>query len=292
MAKGNIGNLLQHFIALHCADRLIRAWNQPDMPVEYIDCYSMAPWEEITGNQPQGFVGMVNRFPEKERQGDFVASTFMAAWRSHHGEEGIPEHPRERDYPNTAVLLRIAFPEQTWNMRLHEDNTAGAGKREELEVWANEQSPGECRVQGDWTDSPLVLNCPAPTDRPTFVMLDPFRIALDDGAASDQPGYLPERLLRFLFGSLALDLASRPERNSAAPTVIALFSYSDSSPNVPDQIVRSRFVDNNWHITRVRSGPWRGRGGECYHQGWIISTGIVEPVIHPSAQTAWDEWCQ
>ena len=46
MAKGNLGNLLQHFVAIHAADALVR--NSPEgAKLVYVDCFSMAPWEEI-----------------------------------------------------------------------------------------------------------------------------------------------------------------------------------------------------------------------------------------------------
>ena len=71
MAKGNLGNLLQHFVAIHAADALVR--NSPEgAKLVYVDCFSMAPWEEIE-KRNRVFVNSVNRFDTMARNGDIVA---------------------------------------------------------------------------------------------------------------------------------------------------------------------------------------------------------------------------
>jgi len=290
MAIGNIGNLLQHFVALRVAQKLVQNWRQADIPIEYIDCYSMAPWEEITGGQPQGFVELVNRFPAMRNQGDLVSTTFLQAWQNHYNLREMPPHPQQRDYPNTAVLLCIGFPEQAWRMRLHENNLIVKGNNAALSNWARSQANGSYEVAGDWTQSSLICNSPAPTDRPVFVMLDPFQIVLDNSDAANNDGYLPERLLRFLVGDLALRVRKRLANEETAPFVMTLFSYADRTPDVTERIVLRQFAGEHWQVESVRSGPWQGRNRQNWHVGWIVSTGLPFPLLGQPAQDEWNLW--
>jgi hypothetical protein len=290
VAKGNIGNLLQHFIAIRAAEQVVRTWDRPESLIEYIDCYSMAPWESITGCQPQGFVGRVNTFPTKAAKGDLVASTFLRAWQERYAPAEPPAHPQGRKYPSTAVLLRTGFPNQHWRMRLHEDDSTEAGKRERLKKWANEQGNGEYHVRSDWSNSDLICHSPAPMNRPVIIMLDPFRIV--PNARADKGGYLSRQLLKFLCGSLALNLNVRNEYSNPAPLVITLFSYTDDDPDVADRIVRQQFKDAVWSVDLVRFGPFQGIDRQRYHQGWIVSSGIETPLLEPTVQEAWNAWNQ
>lgn len=292
MAKGNIGNLLQHFIALRVVQRLVENWNQPDEPIEYIDCYSMAPWELITGGQPQGFVSLVRSFPAMQRQGDFVASVFLQAWQDHYSPDAISPQPRQRDYPNTAVLLRYGFPKQAWRMRLHEDDSTEVGKNAALSEWARNQSNGSYAVAGDWTQSRLIRNCAAPSDSPVFVMLDPFQIVDDNNRNAGNGGYLPARLLRDLIGTHALNISQRPVNGEAKPLVVTLFSYANRNPEIADRIIREQFAGEGWQVERVQSGPQQGRNGQNWHVGWIVSTGVDFPILGSPAQDEWNRWAK
>ncbi len=290
MAMGNIGNLLQHFVALRVAQRLVENWNQANKPIEYIDCYSMAPWEPITGAQPQGFVDLVRRFPAKQEQRDFVGDVFLKAWEDRYSPDEVPVHPQQRDYPNTAVLLRAGFPEQAWGMRLHEDDSTEEEKNVALSEWARNQTNGSYQVAGDWTQSTLIRNCPAPTDRPVFLMLDPFQIVTNRNAAANNGGYLPERLLRFLSGQHALSICKQMVNGESKPIVVTLFSYADARPKVADRIVRGQFADEYWQVESVQAGPCQGRNGRNWHVGWIVSTGLESPLLGQPAQDEWNRW--
>jgi hypothetical protein len=291
VAKGNIGNLLQHFVALRVAQRLIENWGHPDISIEYIDCYSMAPWEPVTGRQPQGFVDLVRQFPVKRNHGDFVASVFLQAWWDHYyAPSEVPGHPQQRNYPNTAVLLRTGFPKQKWNMRLHEDDSTEAGKFDKLSTWASQQNNGNYEVHNDWTGSPLILNRPVPNDRPALIMLDPFQIVSDRAISAGRGDYLPASRLQFLVGQHALSLQRQAENNRSKPIVLTLFSYSDANPQIADRIVREQFPSDCWHVEWVQSGPWQGRNGRNWHVGWIVSTVLGESVLRSSAQEEWNRW--
>ena len=52
MAKGNTGNLLQHFVAIMVADKIIRQLSD-STAIEYIDLFAMRPWEEINQAEDQ-----------------------------------------------------------------------------------------------------------------------------------------------------------------------------------------------------------------------------------------------
>ena len=66
MVKGNIGNLMQHFVVLRVAQRMLELWQKPEIPIEYIDCFSMAPWEPIEVNK-QGFANQIESFASRRR---------------------------------------------------------------------------------------------------------------------------------------------------------------------------------------------------------------------------------
>jgi len=293
MAKGNIGNLLQHFVGLNCIERLVRDWEYTNSykespePIDYIDCYSMAPWEPVEGRNPQGFVQQINTFPQKAAGGDMVACTFIKAWNQQYGVgANVPGSPRDRDYPNTAVLLKTAFPDQAWNMRLHDIDPM---KRAQLSAWARAQAPGTYEVEGAWRESGLIRRRPASSDHPVVVMLDPYQLVQDDHAKDGETGYLSEQELVFLLGRHMLDLLPR-QSGKDAPGLILLFSYADSDPDQTDNLVRSVLSNTEWHVEQVRAGPYRVHTNSTFHQGWVASCGLPTPLVAPSLQGAWDSW--
>jgi hypothetical protein len=284
MAMGNIGNLLQHFVGLTVANRLVSDWNQPQNPIEYIDCFSMGPWETLDGSQPQGFVAQVERFPALVERNDLTARAFMAAWSEKYGADEMPARPLERLYPNTAVLLRHAFPGQHWNMRLHDIDEQ---IRADLDSWGKQENVlKEFRVHGDWSRSPAIHDAPAPEDRPVLLMLDPYRIVPDDPSKVPPGGYLSQAQLRFLTGTHALNLT--PANRDGAPCVVVLLSFSDAYPDVPDRVVRKAFDNNGWRIERVQVSVRARR--EAFHQAWIVSCGVEAFVPSGYLQGAWHEW--
>ena len=291
MAKGNIGNLLQHFVALRVAEHLVTAWGQPEEAIEYIDCFSMAPWEAIKGNQASGFAERVKTFEEKATHGDLVAEVFLKAWNERYAGQVIPKHPRSRDYPNTAVLLTTAFPQQHWNMRLHEDDSSAAGKHASLATWAAERTQGTYSVNGKWAQSEKIFNAPVPIDRPVMVMLDPVQIVKDDSTKADNAAYLSAQRIRYLFGEHALRVSRRDRQAHLKPLVIMAFSFAEAYPEYSNKIMNDQFKPaDGWHIDHVLLGNRPGRPTESAHQGWIISSGIDKPIFEHSLQTEWDNW--
>jgi hypothetical protein len=288
MAKGNVGNLLQHFVALRCAEVLLSSWSLRSELVLYVDCFSMAPWEPVEGDNPQGFVGIIERFEEKAKNGDRVAQAFLTAWQQHYLPEDVPAHPQHRDYPNTASLLRAAFPHQSWLMRLHD---VVPWKRTALEKWGNEQMPGNCAVGGAWKESLLIQRNPVSPDRACFVILDPYQIVPDQHPKASEGGYLAEQDIKYLFGRFGLNMITRPIQPGSAPGLITLFSYADANRKVTNQIVLDRFSSSGWNIESVSSGPWNTFGNpDNYHLGWVVSCRLPTPILGQSLQAAWDDW--
>lgn len=285
MAKGNLGNLLQHFVALRVAERMVKEWSQPSKAIELIDCFAMAPWEEL---EPQNVsTPQRSRFVQRVGQmssatDDLVASTYHNAWRNKYGK-AIPPNITERSYPNTALLLKTAFPDQAWFMRLHE---VVDEKHTELVKWARSVGPAFVRIARDWSQSSLVFRNPAPADRPVLVILDPNKIVDDGHEKANDDCYLPERLLRFLISKDALDL----EASHVAPVIALLFSYSEDKPDMSHAVVTRVFASSQWAIERVCSGPWPDVGRKKTHQAWIVSSGVSNPILGESVQEVCDRW--
>ena len=61
--------------------------------------------------------------------------------------------------------------------------------------------------------------------------------------------------------------------------------------SVPRIFVKDSQFAGDWHIENVCSKPYRGRSGDSYHQGWVVSKNIAPPVIATNAQFEWDCWC-
>lgn len=202
MAKGNIGNLLQHFLALRAAECLLQCLNQPS--VTYVDAFSMDAWESVEPSRSNAaFQTVIHRFDELAEHGDLVAKTFLRVWRDHYHPDAMPPDPRQRDYPNSAVLLQAAFPGVEWQMRLHQIDER---KRERLTQWADSVPGGVCRVAGDWRDSSLIVGAAVRPEQAALVMLDPFKVVAEGSAEGGRVGMLSESQLRYMLGRHCLDL--------------------------------------------------------------------------------------
>lgn len=272
MAKGNIGNLLQHFVALEAGRRLLKAWSKPSEPIEYIDCYSTAPWEPADCANTQGYLVKIGQFEKTAQADDLTAKTFIDAWT---GRYGAPLPPiREREYPNTVVLLRTAFPDQAWNWRLHEIEEK---KRVQLEALIG------APVEADWKTSTMIRNRALPADRPSWIMLDPKKILRKEKPNDD--GSLASNWLRYLCGTLALDVNGATIA-AAPPRMLTIFSYSDKD-DLAEEVVQEAFGSYAWRIHRVRSGP---HGRATYHQAWVITNKSCGDAADFDLQPLWDKW--
>lgn len=295
MAKGSIGNLFQHFVALTCASRLIDAWGRPNDPIEYVDCYSMAPWEEITGMNDQGFSDEVQRFNHPSGNGDFVAKVFLECWAARYRSLlQMPTTPRNRVYPNTALLLASGFPKEQWAMRLHDKEKKIQLK---LRQWAQTQANVTADIAGNWTESNFLRRRPADPDRPLLLMLDPYKVRPEadteqEGARTIENGYLPLNWLRGLLGGPFLNLIKQVEEGRS-PFVITLFTYADTASNALDGPIRGFFqkqFGRDCYVEQVNSGPHNGLPPDQFHRGWICSFGLPTPLVQPNMQAAWVNW--
>ena len=152
------------------------------------------------------------------------------------------------------------------------------------------QSDGRYQVEGDWQKSRLICKAPAPHDRPTLIVLDPFKIVREENPKARNAGYLTTGTLRCLFGKHALDVTPRSVTGEVAANAIVLFSYSDANREVADSVVRTQFRNEGWFVEHLESGPWSGVGGRNWHQGWIVSSGMNIPVLDGSIQEEWNRW--
>ena len=90
MAMGNIGNLLQHFVHLTVANQLVSDWNQPQNPIEYIDCFSIAPRRNL-GTHVLCCLHTAGRTPFPAMlPHDSVAVAFQSAWTDKYKPAAIP----------------------------------------------------------------------------------------------------------------------------------------------------------------------------------------------------------
>ena len=285
MAKGNIGNLLQHFVSLRACSAFIGLLHNKEQAIEYIDPFSMADWEPIKktpANAP--FSEIVKTFPEKVSAGELVASTFTSVWRQRYGDP-LPPDPRHREYPNTAVLFRLGFPDVQWRMRLHDKE---ASIRQQLKAWAATQTGLVCAVEGKWKESKFITRSPVPDKSPVIVMLDPNKIY--DRPPNEKDGNtanLSDSDLWYMMATFCLNLQKRPSRTAVEPAMVLAFSYSDSRPDVPHGIIEKVFGKHEWSITRIATGPHRVHTHDVFHQGWILSS---SQQLLPDLQHEWNVW--
>jgi hypothetical protein len=297
MAKGNIGNILQHYLAICAAEHLADRHGQKGMTskdshrkiaqtLEYIDLFAMAPWEPIESEGRRWFAKSIEWMEVAETP---MARTFREAWRCHYENDadGLPnDSPYARGYPNTATLILTGLHEESWRMRLHEVCPI---KRHYLRDWARLQSPAHrVKVGARWQESRLLSTNPA--RGPVLILLDPHRITNN----RPKPGlaFLSEKEIKKLIGPNMLDIAQRPASPDADRAIIVALSYSDPDPGVPSDIVHRVFAPLGWKIDVIRVDE-PGQGGvDLFHQGWwIASHDDVRPssAIVPFAMGGFEE---
>lgn len=269
MAKGNVGNILQHFVVVTAAERLVRT--AATATISYVDCFSMAPWESMpTKKRPFGeLLGAIEAADPKT---DATVRAFhqALAFGAPHG--GL--------YPNSAVLLRAGFRETDWRMRLHDVEEK---KRVELLSWGR-SSATAVQVEGDFRSSPLIKRAPIAVDEAVLVALDPFQVV--SRASTDRTdGDLHVSELRWMLGEHCLSLSHRLT-SRAAPVVVALFSYAEAAPDATDRVVRS-ILDPRWSISRIKIRALGGRP-RTFHQAWWIAS--TEDAACADLPRAWREW--
>jgi hypothetical protein len=283
MAKGNMGNLAQHFVAIHSINQLVLRWNQPEAAIELIDCYSMAPWETLeTSKTPQRRL-FENRCRLFEHADDCqIADSFNQAWRNHYGRV-VPIDVSDRMYPNTAVLLKAAFPNQRFRMRLHDNDGENF---DQLKRLAYVIGPDEVQVDRDWTQSRLIHGVPAPKDRPVALMLDPYKIVPNDHDRVSEAGYLTPRHIQYLLGPSALAIDS-PRKT---PCVMIACSYSEQSPEASIGILTGVLANTGWSIETLVAGPFPDIGRTKSHVIVVASMGCEKPIFDRPLQDMWNEW--
>jgi len=283
MAKGNSGNLLQHFVALTVANAVVEAWAKPGEAIEYVDCFSMSPIEPIDAAAGD-FKERVKLIAEGDAS-DIVSQTLRTIWNENY-PDGFPTVKKGFLYPNTALLLHRAF-EQKWNMRLHEINDE---KRAELATWFEqnaEQLSGS--VNGAWRTSDQIMKSPVSRECPCIVMLDPSQVCKDNKELqkkADPDAYLTARSLHYIGGDQALNLLAHT--NKECPKVMLMFSYSENNPAATHHNVEETCAAIGMEMQRITTTD-KSRAKPVTHQGWVVYRDL--PALEElDLQQAWDAW--
>lgn len=245
MAKGNIGNLLQHFVAVHAMKRLAEA--SPD-GVQYIDLFAMAPWEPLELKDEQ-FFQIIQALGGRS---DDVAS----ALRNAEIERGVP---LTQEYPNTLVLARQAGINLI-SATLCEKKES---KRDELRAYLVREMPTlSYHIHNTWSKSLAALVEPA------FVIMDPNRVLPDRGGEVED-NCISVGHVRSVLGSHQLNILSRPGIPGSLPCVVTIFSYGqyDYQASQVDKNLRELFKDRGWCVQRIAE-PTKMRGQRSLAQAW------------------------
>jgi hypothetical protein len=271
MAKGNIGNLLQHFVALHALQRLATVADR----FAYVDLFAMEPWEDVPVPDA-AFRDVLHTLPS--RSADPVAAALIVAQQARGAD-------LTREYPNTTALaLHAGFP-LTSVTACEIDDT----KRAKLERYILEGAAGTpLALHGDCTKAKL-----AKCGGAAFVIMDPLQVDID-GAHGGQMGYISIAQIRGVLGSSKLDVLARAKTSSTEPCIATIFSYSEPTANADetDRALRRELGDQwGWRITRVAEPTvlHTGRKRSALHQGWWCASadGVAAPA---DLQDSWDKW--
>ncbi len=283
MAKGNTGNLLQHFVALTVAEMVVESWGKPEEAIEYIDCFSMAPVEPID-SAASDFKQRVKLIATGDAD-DVLSKSLRSFWNEKY-PDGFPTVKKGFLYPNTATLLQRTF-EQKWNMRLHEIDEA---KREELTAWSEENAEDVGgSVNGAWRQSDQIMKTPVPRDCPCIVMLDPNQVCKDLKELqkkADSDSYLTARSLHYISGEQALDLLAHNSKD--CPKVVLMFSYSENNPSATHHNVEEMVEGINMQMQRITAVD-KSRAKPVTHQGWVVYRDL-EALEEIDLQEAWEAW--
>jgi hypothetical protein len=275
MAKGNMGNLLQHYVALHAA----RALDAQAGAFEYVDLFAMAPWEGLE-RATAGFKRAIATLDARPAD-DLVAATFRAAWARRYGKELLPPAPK-RQYPNTAALL-LEAPVRLAKMAVCEHEET---RRAELLAYLDEhaqETPHD--VFGRWEEVRFANRANA-----LMIMVDAYQVHRKTQATSKKPGYITVDRIRGALG--ALGLLKRGDDAAATPAVATIFSYGELEPDATHRVLEAELEGKwGWNVTRVQEpdvSP-RAAGKTAWHQGWWCAS--HESVRAPDdLQQRWEQW--
>lgn len=272
MAKGDIGNLLQHFVALTALTRLAKAAGAARFA--YVDLFAMRPWEDVP-RADDAFKRCLYAVPS--RPADPVGSALIAAQRAR-GADLV------REYPNTTALaLHAGF--SLASVTACEIDDAKRAQLEEYLLAGAPETP--LSLHADCTKAKLVKCLGA-----AFIIMDPFQVDVD-AAHEGEAGYISLSQIRGILGSSKLDVLARARDSFAEPCVAAIFSYGEPTANADgtDRALRRELERWGWRISRVVEPTVlaTGRRRPALHQGWWCAS--ADSVAAPDdLQASWDEW--
>jgi hypothetical protein len=270
MAKGNLGNLLQHFVALEAVRSLVAVSPR----VAYVDLFAMAPWEAVARPE-KPFLRLIATLPH--RPTDRFASALSATFEQR-------PHATKHEYPNT-LLLALAAGARFTHITLCEIEAA---KRAALEEFLIIKSLPHT-LHGDCTAERLAGCVDA-----ALVVMDPFQVVADP-KTRNKPGYISIARIRGALGQIQLNVLGRPKASSPAPPCVAvIFSYSEpkAKADATDRALRSMLANDwGWSVARVVE-PTTLRVGQqrpALHQAWWCASDdrVAAP---PDLQDQWKRW--
>jgi hypothetical protein len=277
VAKGNLGNLLQHYVGLRAARRLA----ERSAAFEYFDLFAMAPWEPLERAEA-AFVDLLDSFPGRSNDG--VAAAFCSAWSTRYGA-AIPREVRQREYPNSiALLLEASVPIARATLCEIDDQ-----RRRLLAEYMDQRGRDvPCSVHVDWQSAEFEQ-----PKGPSLVMLDPYQVHVTRTEKTAPFGYISVDDLRAILFGRKLAMRERAREGEAAAAVATVFSFSESDPDSTDRAVRRELEKYGWNVRNVRARGVHARDKRkpCWHQGWWCAS--HPSVAAPEAlQGDWDAWAK
>ena len=271
MAKGNMGNFLQHFMGVTAASRLSERG-----PFDYVDPFAMAPWEALENGSDAQFVARFHQLASGSQ--DVVTGAFLAALRSKFPGD-LPRQRAEIRYPNTVALLLAAgiVPQHVLFCERDEDKR---NQMVELLRRARVEHEAHEDAHGTWRRSCSIA---------TMVMLDPDKIRRD--RSREEVRRIKVGEIRGLLGRL--EILNRPAETDGAPCIITAFSFGNAGGDAHevDRNLREEFDKRGWKLHGVRAeraDPYDATR-RVFDQGWwLASHECVEP--RGSLTAAWTEW--
>ena len=221
--RGNIGNLLQHWVLCEIVDCCGGQWPR----LRFVDAYSMAP---LATERPKSHwsSGLFDHARDRSNRD----SIYEATW------SGLSS--RESGYPNSAAFL-AALWQGEYSMVLCEYDDATVG---ELRSWkASREREPRCRgvevAPGDWRQR---FETPLPDTDPLFLSFDPDMFSCIDAADDGR---------KMTSADLARIARAVP---AAGPLVMQLSTYSVNGANTQSKVkaaVIARLNDTGLELLAV-----------------------------------------
>lgn len=219
VCKGNIGNLMQHWVLAEVIHRLAEPDLLPAKQVHLllVTTHSMAPWSVPRAQADYAFNAARRREPARRN------SHYESAWHGLSVRQGVP-------YPSSAALAVKIWPSERrrLSLLLCENDRSVA---DEIEGWLAlpeiaENVPHRVLHRGDWRarfSQPLAMSSPLPDA--IFIEMDPMRFE------SHPPAHAEGATL---YAADLRTIVTNLENLRGVPTVLQNSSFSANNNNPHD----------------------------------------------------------